>query len=86
MDSIADGPQVQVKFVTQQRQFAIPETAIQTPARLRRYGLSQIINLVLQNEGGTSILLASATRTKRGLRSPPNMICIHSINNEAKRN
>jgi len=52
MDSLEDGPQVQVKFITQQRQFAIPETAIQTPARLRRYGLSQIINLVLQNEGG----------------------------------
>ncbi|KAI7823887.1 WD40-repeat-containing domain protein [Gamsiella multidivaricata] len=51
MDTLADGPQVQVKFVTQQRQYAIPETSIQTPARLRRYGLSQIINLVLQNEG-----------------------------------
>ncbi|KAG0309083.1 WD repeat-containing protein 12 [Dissophora globulifera] len=51
MDSLEEGPQVQVKFVTRQRQFAIPETAIQTPARLRRYGLSQIINLVLQNEG-----------------------------------
>ncbi|KAF9958950.1 WD repeat-containing protein 12 [Modicella reniformis] len=51
MDTLAEGPQVQVKFVTQQRQYAIPETPIQTPARLRRYGLSQIINLVLQNEG-----------------------------------
>ncbi|KAG0268661.1 WD repeat-containing protein 12 [Actinomortierella ambigua] len=51
MDSLADGPQVQVRFVTQQRQYAIPETPIQTPARLKRYGLSQIINLILQNEG-----------------------------------
>jgi len=52
MEALVEGPQVQVRFVTQQRQYAIPETAIQTPARLRRYGLSQIINLVLQNEGG----------------------------------
>jgi len=54
MEVLADGPQVQVKFVTQQRQYAIPETPIQTPARLGRYGLSQIINLILQNEGGKS--------------------------------
>ncbi|KAF9403082.1 WD repeat-containing protein 12 [Podila epigama] len=51
MEALVEGPQVQVRFVTQQRQYAIPETPIQTPARLRRYGLSQIINLVLQNEG-----------------------------------
>ncbi|KAF9582159.1 WD repeat-containing protein 12 [Lunasporangiospora selenospora] len=51
MEALVEGPQVQVRFVTQQREFAIPETAIQTPANLRRYGLSEIINLILQNEG-----------------------------------
>lgn len=38
---------VQVRFVTQQRKYAITEAAIFVPARLRRYGLSEIVNHLL---------------------------------------
>ncbi|KNC99294.1 uncharacterized protein SPPG_05548 [Spizellomyces punctatus DAOM BR117] len=39
--------QVQVRFRTRQQQHAVTDTAILVPARLRRYGLSEIINHLL---------------------------------------
>ncbi|RKO93953.1 WD40-repeat-containing domain protein [Blyttiomyces helicus] len=41
------GPQVQVRFHTRQQKHAIPDTAILVPTRLRRFGLSEIINHLL---------------------------------------
>ncbi|KAJ3157957.1 hypothetical protein HDU89_000336 [Geranomyces variabilis] len=42
--------QVQVRFRTRQSQHAVADTAILVPAKLRRYGLSEIINHLLESE------------------------------------
>ncbi|CAG8490689.1 11502_t:CDS:2 [Ambispora gerdemannii] len=47
---IENEPQIQVKFVTQQRKYAVADSAILVPAKLRRYGLSEIINHLLGYE------------------------------------
>ncbi|KAG9290333.1 hypothetical protein G9A89_007064 [Geosiphon pyriformis] len=44
------GPQVQVRFFTQQSKYAVTDSAILVPAELRRYGLSEIINHLLAYE------------------------------------
>lgn len=44
-----DLEQVQVRFTTQQQQYAITESAIFVPADFKRYGLSGIINHLLGN-------------------------------------
>ncbi|KAI8919421.1 WD40-repeat-containing domain protein [Powellomyces hirtus] len=41
--------QVQVRFRTRQTQYAVTDTAILVPAKLRRYGLSEIINHLLDS-------------------------------------
>ncbi|CAG8440041.1 13062_t:CDS:10 [Ambispora leptoticha] len=42
--------QIQVKLVTQQRKYAVSDSAILVPANLRRYGLSEIVNHLLGYE------------------------------------
>ncbi|KAK9728215.1 ribosome biogenesis protein ytm1, variant 2 [Basidiobolus ranarum] len=42
-----EGPQIQVRFTTRQTQYAVTDTPIVVPARLKRYGLSEIINHLL---------------------------------------
>ncbi|KAJ3156789.1 hypothetical protein HDU86_003555 [Geranomyces michiganensis] len=42
--------QVQVRFRTRQSQHAVADTAILVPAKLRRYGLSEIINHLLDSQ------------------------------------
>jgi hypothetical protein len=44
-----DLEQVQVRFTTQQQQYAITESAIFVPADFKRYGLSGIVNHLLGN-------------------------------------
>jgi ribosome biogenesis protein YTM1 len=41
--------QVQVRFTTQQQEYAITESAIFVPANFKRYGLSGIVNHLLGN-------------------------------------
>lgn len=41
------GSQVQVRFHTRQQRYAVTDTPILVPARLRRYGLSEIVNHLL---------------------------------------
>ncbi|ORX81810.1 WD40 repeat-like protein [Basidiobolus meristosporus CBS 931.73] len=42
-----EGPQIQVRFTTRQTQYAVTDTPIVVPTRLKRYGLSEIINHLL---------------------------------------
>ncbi|KAJ3021352.1 WD repeat-containing protein 12 [Thoreauomyces humboldtii] len=42
--------QVQVRFRTRQKHLAVTDTAILVPARLKRYGLSEIINHLLESD------------------------------------
>ncbi|CAG8502747.1 18261_t:CDS:10 [Acaulospora morrowiae] len=39
--------QIQVRFITQQREYTVTDSAILVPTNLRRYGLSEIINHLL---------------------------------------
>jgi ribosome biogenesis protein YTM1 len=39
--------QVQVRFVTKQTEYAVTDTPMIVPAKLKRYGLSEIINHLL---------------------------------------
>ncbi|CAG8555185.1 7955_t:CDS:2 [Paraglomus occultum] len=43
-------PQIQVRFTTKQRQYIVTDSAILVPTNLRRYGLSEIINHLLDTE------------------------------------
>ncbi|RUP49005.1 NUC135 domain-containing protein [Jimgerdemannia flammicorona] len=52
--------QVQVRFVTQQRKYAVIDSAILVPARLKRYGLSEIVNHLL----GSGMYSPPGTLTK----------------------
>ncbi|KAF0429172.1 ribosome biogenesis protein WDR12 [Gigaspora margarita] len=48
MDTVQEEEnQIQVRFVTQQKEFAVTDSAILVPTKLRRYGLSEIINHLL---------------------------------------
>jgi ribosome biogenesis protein YTM1 len=46
---IDDETLIQVRFHTRQSQFAVTESIITVPARLRRYGFSEIINHLLNH-------------------------------------
>ncbi|KAH8548870.1 WD40-repeat-containing domain protein [Umbelopsis sp. PMI_123] len=50
MAETIESEQVQVRFTTQQKQYAITESAIFVPANFKRYGLSGIVNHLLGNE------------------------------------
>ncbi|KAL0075910.1 WD40-repeat-containing domain protein [Phycomyces blakesleeanus] len=45
--------QVQVRFVTKQEKYAISDAAILVPANFKRYGLSEIVNNLLNHEKPT---------------------------------
>ncbi|KAL1914936.1 uncharacterized protein VTP21DRAFT_7852 [Calcarisporiella thermophila] len=45
-----DERKVQVKFVTKNDKYVVPDTAILVPTRLKRYGLSEIVNHMLNFE------------------------------------
>lgn len=49
MADTTESEQVQVRFTTQQQQYAITESAIFVPANFKRYGLSGIVNHLLGN-------------------------------------
>ncbi|KAJ3189102.1 hypothetical protein HDU85_002727 [Gaertneriomyces sp. JEL0708] len=48
ISSVTAADQVQVRFHTRQTKYAVTDAAILVPARLRRYGLSEIINHLLE--------------------------------------
>ncbi|KAI8575857.1 hypothetical protein K450DRAFT_259882 [Umbelopsis ramanniana AG] len=50
MAETTESEQVQVRFTTQQQQYAITESAIFVPANFKRYGLSGIVNHLLGND------------------------------------
>ena len=47
METSQEESQVQVRFVTKQTEYAVTDTPMLVPSRLRRYGLSEIINHLL---------------------------------------
>ncbi|CAG8496449.1 20083_t:CDS:2 [Racocetra persica] len=51
MDTVEEEEnQIQVRFITHQKEYAITDSAILVPTKLRRYGLSEIINHLLDFE------------------------------------
>lgn len=46
--TISDERQVQVKFHTRRRKYVLPDVAILVPTNLRRFGLSEVVNHLLQ--------------------------------------
>ncbi|RHZ75295.1 hypothetical protein Glove_216g77 [Diversispora epigaea] len=47
METLQENVQIQVRFITQQRKYAVTDSVILVPISLRRYGLSEIINHLL---------------------------------------
>jgi hypothetical protein len=48
-DDTSNDEQVQVRFTTTlPEQYQVPDSSILVPARLSRYGLSEVINLILE--------------------------------------
>lgn len=47
METLQENAQIQVRFITQQRKYAVTDSVIFVPSSLRRYGLSEIINHLL---------------------------------------